>query len=212
MKKFTWTKDDLLKARTDRTVMDALVTENMPFIYKQCWEFSRLQFRFTDMRELIGIAVETFMKCIRKAKVYRTKNEFLEYCRIAIKRQLIYDMVTHERDDEVEYIEEREDSDFHKPYGIDSYSYCSMFKDDEVIDHMINDEQEKHNITRYLSCLDERERFIITNVLGLNDDKQTLEKIGKELHLTSERIRQIKLDALQKMRNHIKTMKRKGEL
>ena len=53
--------------------------------------------------------------------------------------------------------------------------------------------------------LDEREQYIILNHFGLfgsriKKEKKTLQQIGEELNLTKERVRQIELTALQKLR------------
>ena len=53
--------------------------------------------------------------------------------------------------------------------------------------------------------LDEREQYIILNHFGLTGsrikkEKKTLQQIGEELNLTKERVRQIELVALQKLR------------
>jgi RNA polymerase primary sigma factor/RNA polymerase sigma factor len=53
--------------------------------------------------------------------------------------------------------------------------------------------------------LDEREQYIILNHFGLTSsrikkEKKTLQQIGEELNLTKERVRQIELTALQKLR------------
>lgn len=55
-----------------------------------------------------------------------------------------------------------------------------------------------------LSVLNDRERSIVTLRFGLaNDDPMTLEKIGKVFGVTRERIRQIQVEALAKMKGSI---------
>lgn len=56
--------------------------------------------------------------------------------------------------------------------------------------------------------LDEREQYIILNHFALTGDsikkkKKTLKQIGKKLDLTSERVRQLELQALQKLRHRL---------
>lgn len=80
-----------------------------------------------------------------------------------------------------------------------------IFETDDYInfdyDKIINDKDNKHSIEMLFSCLNDREKTVITNYFGLNDsDELTLEEIGKQLGLTKERIRQIKNCAFNKMR------------
>jgi RNA polymerase primary sigma factor len=59
-------------------------------------------------------------------------------------------------------------------------------------------------ISSLISSLSDRERDIIENYYGLNDRKElTLTDIGKKYRLSSERVRQVKLKALRKLRSKI---------
>lgn len=62
----------------------------------------------------------------------------------------------------------------------------------------------KKELNKTLDVLDERERTIIENYFGINSDfaPMTLEEIGEQYGLTKERIRQIKLKALRKLRHN----------
>lgn len=67
----------------------------------------------------------------------------------------------------------------------------------------INTNQKKI-IGNLLSSLSPREKFVIEKYYGVNDSSElTLLEIGNELNLTSERIRQIKLGAIRKLRSKI---------
>jgi len=57
------------------------------------------------------------------------------------------------------------------------------------------------NLTQFLSCLTDREYYILVHRFGLeNNEKQTLETIGKKFDLTRERIRQIEKESLGKLK------------
>jgi len=63
-------------------------------------------------------------------------------------------------------------------------------------------------ISKALSLLTKREKFIIEQRFGLcGDKKKTLESIGKKLKVTRERIRQIESAALAKLKNILKEYK-----
>jgi len=52
-----------------------------------------------------------------------------------------------------------------------------------------------------MSLLEKREVFVLTEYFGLgDDDPKTLEQIGESINLSSERIRQVKERALQRIR------------
>ena len=56
-----------------------------------------------------------------------------------------------------------------------------------------------NKIKSVINSLSERERFVITNLFGLNQKEMTLNEISNELGLTTERVRQIKNGALKKL-------------
>jgi len=59
----------------------------------------------------------------------------------------------------------------------------------------------RENLNQAIDCLSEREKEIIIRRYGLKDGHEyTLSEIGQHFHLTRERIRQIELRALKKIR------------
>ncbi|MDD5328226.1 MAG: sigma-70 family RNA polymerase sigma factor [Phycisphaerae bacterium] len=70
-------------------------------------------------------------------------------------------------------------------------------------------ERARHNLVQVIRDeLDHREQYIILNHFGLvgtliRKNKKTLQQIGTDLHLTKERVRQLELTALQKLRNSL---------
>ncbi len=74
---------------------------------------------------------------------------------------------------------------------------------DDVIDYRV-----KKELNNMLSSLSDRERDIIESYYGLNPDYEsmTLEAIGEKYDLTKERIRQIKLKTLRKLKNESETL------
>lgn len=65
-------------------------------------------------------------------------------------------------------------------------------------------ENQKAMVSKIISILSDRERNIIESYYGINNKKElTLVDIGKKYNLTSERVRQIKLSAIRKLRSKI---------
>ncbi len=65
-------------------------------------------------------------------------------------------------------------------------------------------ENQRNIIKSLIGTLSDRERDIVENYYGINDKKElTLTEIGKKYNLSSERVRQIKLVSLRKLRSKI---------
>jgi RNA polymerase sigma factor (sigma-70 family) len=70
-------------------------------------------------------------------------------------------------------------------------------------------ERARHSLVQVIKDeLDEREQYIIINHFGLvgtliRKNKKTLQQIGEDLGMTKERVRQLELTALQKLRNSL---------
>ena len=66
---------------------------------------------------------------------------------------------------------------------------------------ILQDEDVFANLAMWLDQLDEKQREVIVRRFGLAGyERQTLENVGKELGVTRERVRQIQMDALKRMR------------
>ena len=65
-------------------------------------------------------------------------------------------------------------------------------------------DNQRNIITSLIGTLSDRERDIVENYYGINDKKElTLTDIGKKYNLSSERVRQIKINAIRKLRSKI---------
>lgn len=111
---------------------------------------------------------------------YETNGEIVDYLGIPLMSNL------NDRIDEdgTELISTISDSSFIAP---DDFA-------DEAIDSL------SYVIEKTMSVLDERETFIIKSYFGLDGDTLTLQDIADEIDLTKERVRQIKDNALRKIR------------
>ena len=93
-------------------------------------------------------------------------------------------------------------------YNEDNEDYCVNDVSDTDSDFLEQDEelQQKHFVVeQLLARLDDRERVVITKYFGIEDnsDGHNLEEISKDLNLSTERIRQIKLKAINTMRAEV---------
>ena len=101
-------------------------------------------------------------------------------------------------------------SSFDTPVGgeDEEVTIGSFIADNSVEDPIENCEKEEMQkaIDNVLSTLSEREANILKLRFGLNGNQpMTLEEVGKQYGLTKERIRQIEIKALQKLRNPVRS-------
>ncbi|WP_404398884.1 RNA polymerase sigma factor RpoS [Idiomarina loihiensis] len=70
---------------------------------------------------------------------------------------------------------------------------------------VLQDENLKGNITEWLQSLSEKQREVLARRFGLiGYEPSTLEDVGREIGLTRERVRQIQVEALRKLRDSLK--------
>ena len=82
--------------------------------------------------------------------------------------------------------------------------YETTFSDEHETEENEKNEENKVYVSYLLAHLTNRERHVIESYYGFNDNKElTLFEIGKEMHLSSERVRQIKVTAMRKLRSYV---------
>jgi RNA polymerase primary sigma factor len=86
----------------------------------------------------------------------------------------------------------------------DDVSFNNDFSNEDDEKNREVTENQRNIITSLIDTLSDRERDIVENYYGINDKKElTLTDIGKKYNLSSERVRQIKLNAIRKLRSKI---------
>ena len=86
----------------------------------------------------------------------------------------------------------------------DDVSFNNDFSNENEEKRIEDSENQRNIITSLIGTLSDRERDIVENYYGINDKKElTLTDIGKKYNLSSERVRQIKLNAIRKLRSKI---------
>lgn len=103
--------------------------------------------------------------------------------------------------------EERINPVFEKAVVDDEDEYVTSYETtySDEYDTRENEIEEGHKtyVSFLLAHLTNRERHVIESYYGFNDNKElTLFEIGKEMHLSSERVRQIKVTAMKKLRSY----------
>lgn len=110
----------------------------------------------------------------------------------------------------------REPASLETPIGEEDDSNLGDFvADNNVLTPEVNVESVmlREQINLLLGDLKERERQVIVLRFGLEDGHpRTLEEVGREFHVTRERIRQIEAKALRKLRNPVRSKKIKDFL
>ena len=90
------------------------------------------------------------------------------------------------------------------PIGRDSEkSVLDSIPDDNNVDplDMLQDSDMKVNISEWLMQLSDKQREVVERRFGLNGhDISTLEEVGNQIGVTRERVRQIQIDALKRLR------------
>lgn len=90
------------------------------------------------------------------------------------------------------------------PMGPDSESsLLDAIADESNIDPvaLLQDDDVKENIENWLNQLTEKQREVVTRRFGLHGhDVSTLEEVGSNIGVTRERVRQIQIEALRKLR------------
>ncbi|MBV1884547.1 MAG: RNA polymerase sigma factor RpoS [Pseudomonadales bacterium] len=101
------------------------------------------------------------------------------------------------------------------PLGYDSdKSVLDTIADKEVSDPatLLQDSDLKNNIDHWLDQLPEKQREVVARRFGLRGyEMSTLEEVGREIGLTRERVRQIQVEALKRLRDILEKQGLSGE-
>ena len=127
-------------------------------------------------------------------------KELAEYLNVSVKKISEYYTISKEPCSLDVTIDEDEDT-----------AMIDLIADENATKFMdVDDLSIRDTIYSVLNTLSERERKIIELRFGFTDGRQhTLEEVGKEFNLTKERIRQLEASALKKLRNPVRSEKRR---
>lgn len=150
-------------------------------------------------------------------KMIRTQRKLLqELGRDATPEEIAEEMnLTPDRVREImKYAQEP--TSLEMPVGEEEESYLGDFVADEYVDlpeNFVITEKMREDLYAIMKVLTEREQKVIELRFGLKDGQaRTLEAVGKEFHVTRERIRQIEAKALRRLRHPSRAIKVEGYL
>lgn len=180
----------------DEQALNKLVYHNLRFVVNIAKNYRNSNVPFAD------IISEGNLGLIRAAHKFDSSKgvKFISYAVWWIKNSINECIEKYNRDNET--------------LSYDDYTINKCTDLDNKFEQINEDFEEKINniqsrkdaIESLMKCLHEREIKILTLFFGLNGGKEmTLEDVGKEMCLTSERVRQIKDGALSKLKCEVLT-------
>ncbi len=182
--------------------------------YATWWIRQAISRALADQAELIRKPVhmvETISKLSRASKIIQ-QREGREPSNTEIAKQLD---IGEEKVREILRIAQKPIS-LEKPVGNDK---DSQFQDFQENKNLVNPENEtlyeltKQKIDKILKTLSDREEQVIRLRYGLDDGyPRTLEEVGRRFSVTRERIRQIEMKALKKLKHHSRRKQFEGLL
>ncbi len=176
----------------DENAFNKLVTSNLRFVVKIAKQYRRYSSNFAD---LISEGNLGLMKAARNFD--ETKDiKFISYAVWWIRAFIQEYIDNNNKMNTVtvdDYVFNKQD---------DEYEVTSTLINSEFEDEMIDAQSRNSSLNELMSCLEKRERLILSLYFGLYGKKEsTLDEIGQEMSLTKERVRQIKDKAIVKIKS-----------
>ena len=193
----------------DIDARNQIISANLRFVFDIAKKYRN---HGVDISDLISAGNRGMFKAIEKFDMSKDVK-FFSYAVWWIRQQMMKEI-------EIQKEKDKSESSFDDVFPNDaSYGeniYCNEDNEDYCVndvsdtdsDFLEQDEelQQKHFVVeQLLARLDDRERVVITKYFGIEDnsDGHNLEEISKDLNLSTERIRQIKLKAINTMRAEV---------
>lgn len=179
-----------------KVALNKLVTHNLKFVVNFAKKYRNRGVPFSDL------IAEGNMGLIRAAEKFdgEKDNKFISYAVWWVKNSILecinkYAVANEVKSDDYVFVN------------------CSnVITDDNLINeefenNLVDMQSRQSSISELMECLKDRERKILTLFYGLNGGKEmTLDEVGQEMNLTMERVRQIKDDAINKLRCEVLTL------
>lgn len=191
-----------------------LLTSNLRFVFDVARKYSG---RGLPISDLISEGNLALIRAIDKFDEKRDVK-FISYAVWWVKQAMIESIKKEKVLKNVSFDEEYSDEAFENPTMFDKEdeyictndTYFSNEKDEE--DKELTENQIRM-LESVMCVLGEREKDVIESFYGFNGNKQmTLLELGKKYNISSERVRQIKLTAIRKLRTKVMEMEGMDEL
>lgn len=176
----------------NKKALDKFVTSNLKFVVKIAKGYRNSGVPFSDLISEGNIGL------IRAAEKFdETKNvRFVAYAIWWIKNS-IQECIEEYKQDNME----TNDVEEYVFNNCTSSDYDTSYINEDFENELMDLQSRSASITDLMKCLQEREIKVLVEYFGLDTGKErTLEEISNELHITNERVRQIKDRALVKLR------------
>lgn len=179
----------------DKESFDRVVYSNLRYVAREAIDYAGKS--QVDVEELYQAGCEALTKAVTQFKP-ESNVRFLSYAGRAIKNEMT-DKVT------AEFAKNEAFSSYDEPINEEGDTKAEKIYSDYDKSHENDiDRKELHKALVEIckELLDPRERFVVMHQFGILDSekKMQVQEIAEELHLTPERVRQIKQSAFAKMR------------
>lgn len=199
----------ILAKNGDIDARNKIINANLRFVFNIAKKYRN---HGVDISDLIAAGNKAMFRAIEKFDLNQDVK-FFSYAVWWIRQHMAQEIENFQAKDAME-------SSFEDVFCCESNHYDNIYSEDDNDDTTTKDIsednvdyieyaeelQQKHFVVeKLLNRLEERERIIIMKFFGLEngDDGQNLDEISKDLHLTSERIRQLKVKAINTMRAEV---------
>lgn len=167
----------------------ALVTDNMALAWFAANQFSHLPGFQDDLEDFVGCAL---IGMVKASKAFDPKRAQFSTCAMFYARTEI-----------INYMRHRVRWNTHIDSSITN---AEQWPDEETLDGYVPDTDYKAvfaTLTDAIDSLPPRWSTAIRAYYGIGREPATLEKIGKEMKVTKERVRQLLIQATERLRHYI---------
>lgn len=204
-------RDLMIKAKAgDISARNQIVTANLRFVFDIAKKYRG---RGVDLADLISEGNEGILKAIEKFDINQDVK-FFTYAVWWIRQKMMAAIDTKINEDinEVNFDDEfpAENQKFENVSSSEDEDFYYEEKDIEEISPETYDKLEETNqkhfiVQKLLASLSERERVIVMKYFGLenDDDGHNLDEISSEMNISTERVRQLKIQAINAMRAEV---------
>lgn len=185
------------KTNNDLTARDKLVCSNLRFVANIAKCYQGLGLSYSDLIAEGNMGLLRSFEKFDYKKGYKTISYSVWWIRQAILEALKEraGIEGEELPNEYEKQMSESDDEINENQQAISSNFIEEFSNNEA-----KCEEIKSTLTIILNSLSKKELFVISEYFGLDGDSLTLEEIGDKMNLTKERVRQIKKNALNKLR------------